>query len=282
MYMKQKTSKKWTGRDAVLLAIALLFFIGFALWQNNDLTLTQYTAATAKDVPKEGLKIVQVSDLHNKSFGKQNEKLLSRIREQNPDLILMTGDAADCRRTDIEVVLDFSAAATEIAPVYYVSGNHENRLRIDRKTALYAGLRESGVQILNDETQTVSVRGCEIVLLGLDDAHLAGGTLQTLCADLPENTLQILLAHEPQELTNYAAAGVDFVFSGHTHGGQVRLPFIGGLAAPDQGLFPQYDAGEFTENETVLYVSRGLGNSLFPVRVLNRPELVCVTVTAEE
>lgn len=282
MYMKQKTSKKWRGRDAVLLAIALLFFIGFALWQNNDLTLTQYTAATAKDVPKEGLKIVQVSDLHNKSFGKQNEKLLSRIREQNPDLILMTGDAADCRRTDIEVVLDFLAAATEIAPVYYVSGNHENRLRIDRKTALYAGLRESGVQILNDETQTVSVRGCEIVLLGLDDAHLAGGTLQTLCADLPENTLQILLAHEPQELTNYAAAGVDFVFSGHTHGGQMRLPFIGGLAAPDQGLFPQYDAGEFTENETVLYVSRGLGNSLFPVRVFNRPELVCVTVTAEE
>lgn len=282
MYMKQKTSKKWRGRDAVLLAIALLFFIGFALWQNNDLTLTQYTAATAKDVPKEGLKIVQVSDLHNKSFGKQNEKLLSRIREQNPDLILMTGDAADCRRTDIEVVLDFLAAATEIAPVYYVSGNHENRLRIDRKTALYAGLRESGVQILNDETQTVSVRGCEIVLLGLDDAHLAGGTLQTLCADLPENTLQILLAHEPQELTNYAAAGVDFVFSGHTHGGQMRLPFIGGLAAPDQGLFPQYDAGEFTENDTVLYVSRGLGNSLFPVRVLNRPELVCVTVTAEE
>ena len=282
MYMKQKTSKKWRGRDAVLLAIALLFFIGFALWQNNDLTLTQYTAATAKDVPKEGLKIVQVSDLHNKSFGKQNEKLLSRIREQNPDLILMTGDAADCRRTDIEVVLDFLAAATEIAPVYYVSGNHENRLRIDRKTALYAGLRESGVQILNDETQTVSVRGCEIVLLGLDDAHLAGGTLQTLCEDLPENTLQILLAHEPQELTNYAAAGVDFVFSGHTHGGQVRLPFVGGLAAPDQGLFPQYDAGEFTENKTVLYVSRGLGNSLFPVRVLNRPELVCVTVTAEE
>ncbi len=282
MYMKQKTSKKWRGRDAVLLAIALLFFIGFVLWQNNDLTLTQYAAATAKDVPKEGLKIVQVSDLHNKSFGKQNEKLLSRIREQNPDLILMTGDAADCCRTDIEVVLDFSAAATEIAPVYYVSGNHENRLRIDRKTALYAGLRESGVQILNDETQTVSVRGCEIVLLGLDDAHLAGGTLQTLCADLPENTLQILLAHEPQELTNYAAAGVDFVFSGHTHGGQVRLPFVGGLAAPDQGLFPQYDAGEFTENETVLYVSRGLGNSLFPVRVLNRPELVCVTVTAEE
>ena len=111
---------------------------------------------------------------------------------------------------------------------------------------------------------------------------MADDTLQTLCADLPENTLQILLAHEPQELANYAAAGVDVVFSGHTHGGQVRLPCVGGLAAPDQGLFPQSDAGVFTEQNTVLYISRGLGNSLFPVRVFNRPELVCVTVVTEE
>ena len=282
MCMQQKTRKKRTARDAVLLAIAVVVIIGFVLRQNNALTLTQYTAHTVKSVPEGGLKIVQVSDLHNKAFGKQNEKLLALIRAQNPDFILLTGDMADSRRTDIEVVLEFSAAATEIAPVYCVSGNHENRLPYATKTALYAGLRQNGVHILNDGKQTVSVRGCELVLLGLDDAHLADSTLQTLCDGLSENTLQILLAHEPQELANYAAAGVDFVFSGHTHGGQVRLPFVGGLAAPDQGLFPQYDAGEFRENETVLYVSRGLGNSLFPVRVLNRPELVCVTVTAEE
>ncbi len=264
------------------LCLALVLLIAFVLWQNNDLTVTQYTAHTKKETPAGGLKIVQVSDLHNKAFGKQNENLLARIRAQNPDFILLTGDTVDSRRTDIEIALDFVAAATEIAPVYFVSGNHENRLPIDRKTAFYTGLRQNGVQLLNDETKTVSVRGCEIVLVGLDDAHLADGTLQTLCADLPENTLQILLAHEPQELANYAAADVDFVFSGHTHGGQVRLPFVGGLAAPDQGLFPQYDAGVFTEQNTVLYISRGLGNSLFPVRVFNRPELVCVTVVTEE
>lgn len=280
--MKQKRPQTWRKRDAIRLCLALVLLIAFVMWQNNDLTVTQYTVHTKKETPAGGLKIVQVSDLHNKAFGKQNENLLARIRAQNPDFILLTGDTVDSRRTDIEIALDFAAAATEIAPVYFVSGNHENRLSIDRKTAFYTGLRQNGVQLLNDETKTVSVRGCEIVLVGLDDAHLADGTLQTLCADLPENTLQILLAHEPQELTNYAAADVDFVFSGHTHGGQVRLPFVGGLAAPDQGLFPQYDAGVFTEQNTVMYISRGLGNSLFPVRVCNRPELVCVTVVTEE
>ncbi|MGN0570699.1 MAG: metallophosphoesterase [Candidatus Fimenecus sp.] len=280
--MKQKKTQKWRKRDVGLLSLALILLILFVLWQNNDLTVTQYVAQTAKAVPEGGLRIVQVSDLHNKAFGKQNETLLSRIREQNPDLILLTGDTVDSRRTNIDIALEFASAATEIAPVYFVSGNHETRLPYETKTALYAGLQECGVHILNDETKTVNVRGCEFVLLGLDDAHLADGTLQTLCADLPENTLQILLAHEPQELANYAAAEVDFVFSGHTHGGQVRLPVVGGLAAPDQGLFPYYDAGEFTEQNTVLYISRGLGNSLFPVRVFNRPELVVVTVTTEE
>ncbi|MGN0520020.1 MAG: metallophosphoesterase [Candidatus Fimenecus sp.] len=280
--MKQKRPQKWRKRDSVLFSLALVLLIAFVLWQNNDLTLTQYTAKTAKAVPEGGLRIVQVSDLHNKAFGAQSEKLLSFVRAQNPDLILLTGDTVDSRRADINIALEFASAATEIAPVYFVSGNHENRLPKEERERFYRELAACGVQLLNDETQTVSVRGCEIALVGLDDAHLADGTLQTLCAGLPENTLQILLAHEPQELANYAAAEVDFVFSGHTHGGQVRLPFVGGLAAPDQGLFPQYDAGEFTEQNTVLYISRGLGNSLFPVRVFNRPELVCVTVVTEE
>ena len=180
--MKQKRPQTWRKRDAIRLCPALVLLIAFVLWQNNDLTVTQYTAHTKKETPAGGLKIVQVSDLHNKAFGKKNENLLAQIRAQNPDFILLTGDTVDSRRTDIEIALDFAAAATEIAPVYFVSGNHENRLPIDRKTAFYTGLRLNGVQLLNDETKTVSVRGCEIVLVGLDDAHLADGTLQTLCA----------------------------------------------------------------------------------------------------
>ena len=234
--MKQKRPQTWRKRDAIWLCLALVLLIAFVLWQNNDLTVTQYTAHTKKETPAGGLKIVQVSDLHNKAFGKQNENLLAQIRAQNPDFILLTGDTVDSRRTDIEIALDFAAAATEIAPVYFVSGNHENRLPIDRKTAFYTGLRQNGVQLLNDETKTVSVRGCEIVLVGLDDAHLADGTLQILCADLPENTLQILLAHEPQELANYAAAGVDFVFSGTPTAGRCACRLSAGLPRPTKAF----------------------------------------------
>ena len=131
--MKQKRPQTWRKRDAIRLCLALVLLIAFVLWQNNDLTVTQYTAHTKKETPAGGLKIVQVSDLHNKAFGKQNENLLARIRAQNPDFILLTGDTVDSRRTDIEIALDFAAAATEIAPVYFVSGNHETACRLTAK-----------------------------------------------------------------------------------------------------------------------------------------------------
>lgn len=280
----KKTHAKWRRRDFILLSAALVFLIVFGLWQNNALTVTAYTAESPKPLPQDGLRVVQLSDLHNKSFGDGQERLLAEIRAQNPDLIVCTGDMVDARRTDLASVFTLTEALAKIAPTYFVSGNHELRLSAETRTAFYDGLTARGVTVLYNQADSVTVRGCTVTLIGLDDRNLEDDTLPQIADTLPQDSIRILLAHEPQAISHYAAY-TDVIFSGHTHGGQIRLPFVGGLAAPGQGLFPKYDAGEFQEGNAVLFVSRGLGNSLFPLRVFNRPEIVRATIqnpTTEE
>lgn len=273
----KKTHAKWRWRDFILLSTALVFLIVFGLWQNNALTVTNYTAESNKPLPQDGLRIVQLSDLHNKRFGDGQTRLLTQIRAQKPDLIVCTGDMADARCTDLEPVFTLAEALTKIAPTYFVSGNHELRLPPETRTAFYDGLTARGVTVLYNQAASVTVRGCSVTLIGLDDRNLKDDTLLQVTKSLPQDSIRILLAHEPQAFPDYAKH-TDVIFSGHTHGGQIRLPFVGGLAAPDQGLFPKYDAGEFHGDDTVMFVSRGLGNSLFPMRVFNRPEIVNVTI----
>lgn len=273
----KKTQSKWRRRDFILLGAAVVLCIVFSLWQNNALTVTNYRMESNTSLPQDGLRIVQLSDLHNKWFGNGQKRLLTELRAQNPDLIVCTGDMVDSRRTEFAPALVLAEALTEIAPTYYVSGNHELRLSNEMRNALYDGLSARGVILLLNRTDTLTVRGCTVTLIGLDDRNLEDDTLSQIADSLPTESIRILLAHEPQAFSHYTAYA-DVVFSGHTHGGQIRLPFVGGLAAPDQGLFPKYDAGEFQEGESTMFISRGLGNSLFPIRVFNRPELVTVTI----
>lgn len=274
----KKIQSKWRRRDFILLGAAIVLCIVFSLWQNNALTVTNYRAESNKPLPQDRLRIVQLSDLHNKWFGNGQARLLTEIRAQTPDLIVCTGDMVDSRRTDLAPAFALAEALTEIAPTYYVSGNHELRLSNEMRNAFYDGLSARGVILLLNRTDTLTVRGCAITLIGLDDRNLEDDTLPQIADTLSQEPIRILLAHEPQAFPHYTEYA-DIIFSGHTHGGQIRLPFIGGLAAPDQGLFPKYDAGEFQEGESTMFISRGLGNSLFPIRVFNRPEIVSVTVS---
>lgn len=273
----KKTQSKWRRRDFILLGAAVVLCIVCSLWQNNALTVTNYRVESTKPLPQDGLRIVQLSDLHNKWFGNGQTRLLTELRAQNPDLIVCTGDMVDSRRTELAPAFALAEALTEIAPTYYVSGNHEFRLSEEMRNALYDGLSARGVILLLNRTDTLTVRGCTVTLIGLDDRNAEDDTLPQIADSLPSESIRILLAHEPQAFSHYSAYA-DVVFSGHTHGGQIRLPFVGGLAAPDQGLFPKYDAGEFQEGESTMIISRGLGNSLFPIRVFNRPELVTATI----
>lgn len=267
---------------AAVLVPALLIWL---LWANSSPAATQVTVASGA-LPEafEGFKIAHVSDLHNAVFGRKNEKQLSLIRAAEPDIIAITGDLIDSRHTDIDSALAFVEAAAEIAPVYYVTGNHESRLDFDE---IEPRLIAAGARVLRNEAEDIGRGGERIRLAGIDDPSFirTGGTAEERAAAELEQlgdgsgTFTVLLAHRPELVEVYAEYGAGLVLSGHAHGGQVRLPLLGGLYAPGQGLLPEYDSGLYSLGETQMVVSRGLGNSVAPLRVNNRPELVIVTLS---
>lgn len=265
--------KKYIKSAIVLLiVIALLLFCNF---QNKHLETTHYTyEAEQLGVDLDGYRIVQISDLHNAKFGKNNQKLVDRIIECAPDMIVLTGDLVDSNHTNVDRAVQFVDEIVKICPVYYVTGNHEYWLDTSEYEKLMDGLASVGVIILDDQVVEISRGDAKFRLVGLDEKSLADGTLEALLSD--EKELTVVLAHEPQYLARYAGTGVDLVLSGHAHGGQFRLPFVGGIVAPDQGFLPEYTAGEYYMNGTEMIVSRGLGNSVIPVRLFNYPEIVCV------
>ncbi len=272
-----------TKKKRWLLSIIVVLVIFCFCWiQNNYLIVTHYTYENAK-LPKdlEGYRIVQISDLHNASFGKENERLVSKIAELQPDMIVITGDVVDSGHTNVEVALEFAGQSAALAPTYYITGNHENWLKAWEKAYLLAELEKLGVVCLEDELVQIVHEESVFALIGLNDESLMGNTLHKVLEGADSGQVQILLAHEPQYLDNYAASGVDLVFSGHAHGGQFRLPFVGGLVAPGQGFFPEYTEGEHVKGSTTMIISRGLGNSVVPLRLFNLPEIVCVELSAK-
>ena len=264
---------------AITLSIVIVIIL-FCNFQNKHLETTHYTyAAEQLGADLEGYRIVQISDLHNAKFGKNNQKLVGRIRECEPDMIVLTGDLVDSNHTNVDRAVQFVDEIVKICPVYYVTGNHEYWLEKSEYDGLMDGLIGAGVVILDDQVVEISRGNAKFRLVGLDDKSLADGTLEALLSD--EKELTVVLAHEPQYLARYAGTGVDLVLSGHAHGGQFRLPFVGGIVAPDQGFLPEYTAGEYYMNGTEMIVSRGLGNSVIPVRLFNYPEIVCVDLVGK-
>lgn len=282
----------------LLIVIALLLFCSY---QNRHLETTYYTyKAEHLDAEFDGYRIVQISDLHNAKFGKNNQKLVDRIRECEPDMIVLTGDLVDSNHTNVDRAVQFVDEIVKICPVYYVTGNHEYWLEASEYDELMSGLTGAGAVILDDQVVEISRGDAKFRLVGLDDRSLSDGTLEALFSDESighdqagqkeetadnENSekkeFTVVLAHEPQYLARYASAGVDLVLSGHAHGGQFRLPFVGGIVAPDQGFLPEYTAGEYYMDGTEMIVSRGLGNSVIPVRLFNYPEIVCVELVGK-
>ena len=275
-----KSKKKWF---LSLIALILFILIGWTLWANTALEVNEYEIVNDR-IPQcfDGFRIAQISDLHNAEFGERNEKLIQLLSQTDPDIIVITGDLIDSRQTDIEIALEFAWQAGKIARVYYVSGNHE--ARVPEYEDLKTGLVKAGVVILENQKVQITREGESITLMGIDDPsfqeyYLFGDSesvARQAIEDLKNESdgYTVLLSHRPELFDLYVDTGMDLVFSGHAHGGQFRLPFIGGLVAPNQGFFPEYDAGQFTEENTTMIVSRGIGNSIIPIRINNRPEIV--------
>ena len=278
-----------TVKKIIVISVAAVIFLTLAIWTawgNTALELNSYTVSSDR-LPEafDGYRIAHVSDLHNAEMGENNEKLLDMLREAEPDIIAITGDLIDSCNTDVDVALRFAEAAMEIAPCYYVTGNHEARKSEKLYAGFEAGLIEAGVVVLHDSEIVLEREDAKISLIGIDDPDFAeengGGVGLSMAPEhidgLSTNVgFTILLSHRPEFFGQYVRADVDLVLSGHAHGGQFRLPFVGGLAAPNQGLLPKYDAGLYTEENTNMIVSRGIGNSIFPFRFNNRPEVILI------
>ena len=276
----------------MLCVIGTIFFILliWTVWSNKALMVSTISISSSH-IPAafSGFRIAQVSDLHNSEFGKNNTELLKLLSESRPDIIAITGDLIDANHTDVGIALGFAQESVRIAPTYYVTGNHE--AASPQYDTLKAGLEEAGVIVLEDEAVSLERNGETITLLGLGDpdftvkGDMFGETSAMVSTKLKnlddgEGGYTILLSHRPELFETYVNCGIDLVFAGHAHGGQFRLPFISGLVAPNQGLFPQYDAGLYTDGSTSMVVSRGIGNSIIPFRFNNRPEIVLVELNA--
>lgn len=257
-----------------VLAVLEIIICIFCLYQNYHLVTTEYEVDLELS---EDLTIVQVSDLHNQFFGADQSSLLAAVENASPDIIVVTGDIVDSTHTSYKIALDFIEGAVRIAPVYYVSGNHEVRLSGKKLDAFYEKMQELGVVFLDD----TYVETSDYVLAGIADASLASysayGTYGAYGA-FDENKPVIMLAHEPQYYELYQNLGADLVLSGHYHGGQIIIPGAGGLISPEFEWFPKPYEGVTDYSGMQLVISRGLGNSIAPVRINNYPELVVVKV----
>ncbi len=276
---------KKTVRFGIAAAVA-----GWLLWGNSALMVSCYRIGI-ENLPAgfEGVRIAQISDLHNAEFGRDNEKLLARLRKTVPDIIVITGDLIDSRKTNMEVSLAFAREAAKLAPCYYVTGNHE--ARVAGLNGFLESLSAAGITVLQNEAVPLARNGDAITLMGLNDPVMVtkrvDGNDEAALRDAltaltaTERGFTILLSHRPEWFSLYREFGMDLVFSGHAHGGQVRLPFVGGLIAPNQWFFPEYDAGVFREGTSAMVVSRGIGPSIIPLRINNRPEIVVAELHRE-
>lgn len=275
---------------------AITSFIAGAGWffyhQNNALETTEAVIASER-VPQafDGFKIVHLSDLHQKRYGKNQSLLIETVKKQSPDLIAFTGDLIDARKRGLKPGVTMLEELAKLAPVYYVTGNHEGKM--EGYSFWIEKAKSTAVHLMQGEVATIKKGEDKISLIGVDDpeviqGYVEGEEMEAVAEKEIRETLEkadtsfkLLLSHRPELFPVYVKHGIDLTLSGHAHGGQIRLPFIGGLFAPGQGLFPTYTTGKYAERNSYMVVSRGLGPTIFPTRLFNRPEVMTIILKTQ-
>ncbi len=269
-------------KTAALLVLTALLAAGFLLWGNCSLQTTE-TALVSPALPPafDGLRIVELADLHGRVFGRGSRRLLAAVRRAEPDLICIDGDLFD-EHTDLAMLPPLLRGLCAIAPVYYVTGNHE--WRVPGLRGILAQMRACGVTVLQDDWRVLRRGEDALIVAGTDDPcgpaerKTPAELIADIRAEAGEAAFLLLLAHRNDQLPQWSALGVQAVLAGHCHGGVVRLPFVGGLFGTDRRLFPAWDAGLYRQGETALYVSRGLGYTNVHFRLFNRPEVAVIVL----
>lgn len=267
--------------------ILLLPLLLFTYLSNNHISVSTHQLTRPKQKNNRSvLSIVQISDLHNKSFGFGQSRLIKQIAALRPDLIAVTGDVVD--GAPYRNALTFLKEASRICPVYFVRGNHESIA--GNFPVLERELTDCDIHLLKNTGEDFQKDGYIYRISGLDDpafkkkkktyASYMKRTLDRMMRQQKSSRAdyRILLSHRPELFPLYSRYPFDLVLCGHAHGGQFRPPFTDGLYAPNQGIFPKYTSGAHTKNHTTEIISRGLGNSSFPLRLLNCPEIVHILI----
>lgn len=260
----------------VLSVIAILFVVYVLLGFNPMLEITSYTYKNSK-IPDafQDYKIVLISDLHHENFGSNQSALISAVAEQSPDIVVMTGDIVDEDHTDLKPIEDLLKGISDLCPIYYISGNHDvSSTTVVQYSALQTLFEKYGVYDIDDSQVVLQKGDDEILLTGQEWRSI-------YVADYLEpadpSYFNILLYHGSDCFDLISPFGYDLVLSGHTHGGLIRLPFVGGLITNTGAIFPKYAGGAYTQGVSTLISSRGLGDAALP-RFYNRPELVVITL----
>lgn len=272
-----------------LIIIIIILSVLYLYCENNNLQISNYSI-TNNNFPVEfnNYKIVQISDFHNTKSKRLAKDLVKEIKNQKPDIIVLTGDLIDANKEHMDISIDFIKEINNTAPIYFVTGNHE--ASINDYNELKNKLEENNVTILDNESQVIKKKSSEINIIGISDPTMKHSHYETDeniiefeldSIDYNKDNYTILLSHRPELFEIYVDNDINLVLTGHAHGGQIKIPFIGGLIAPNQGLFPKYTNGKIEQDDTTMIVSRGIGNSILPFRINNRPELVLITLSSE-
>lgn len=282
----------------IVTTTASLGIIGYFIYENNYLSVSKVEIHSPK-TPKEfkNFKILQLTDLHGKTFGDNNERLIKKIKKINPDIIVATGDMLSVTRDKKESFFNLCKNIRSFYPIYYSLGNHEVLVRdsnsIDEKVwfkEYIKKLKESDINVIDNSRISIIKKNNRINLYGItlplayyrrrftegreDKVILTKEYMNKLIGCAKKDEFNILLAHNPLNFNSYMDWGSDLTFSGHVHGGIVRLPFIKGILSPEVAFLPKYKEGLYREKNSSLVVGRGLGNSSIKFRLFNPPEIM--------
>ncbi len=275
----------------------------YMTYDNNRISINKIKIQSSK-LPKEfdNFKILQLSDLHCKIFGKENKRLIKKIDEINPDIIIATGDMFSTSLDLNESFFKLCEKLIKKYSIYYSLGNHETILRTSKTSYkewvenYLDKIKSLGVCLLDNEMVTLLRNNEKINIYGLslpmvfyrrrfnkdrdEKIELKGEFIDNLLGKPKKDEFNILLAHNPLNFEAYVEWGSDLIFSGHVHGGAVRLPILGGILSPEIAFLPKYKEGTYAKNNSIMVVSRGLGNSSMPIRAFNSPEIVVSTLVS--
>ena len=283
----------------IIVAVFIVYCLIEMIRELRDFRVTKYRICSQKlNGIKREKKIIFLSDLHNRMYGEENERLLKSIRNQHPDLILIGGDMLVRKDgNSYDKTVHFLAKLPGICPVYCANGNHEQKLKElpDKYEQSYEeykkALTASGIHMLENASETVKLDEVPVKLSGLEiplGAYARFGKKELSLKEITDrigehgDDYQILLAHHPGYMKEYLAYGADLILGGHYHGCVVQLPWIGGVISTNFTLFPKYSGGIYPEGEQTAVVSRGLGTHSVPLRLWNWPELIVLELSGNE